>query len=201
MTTNLGTATGMSLSPRGMVMGTREECMDGICPKFRTGFNFLAVPAYDFSIHPGLTFSVWFKPTGCSGDWCRVFDMRDPDSTMNVQLLRQQSLSYFYVQVRRPGQSTSPALYSAAGTWVEGRYVCLCVYVCMCGIQLLVPGSRAGGYAYVRVCACIFLCASAPSWSNITGSVFSCCYLGRGQVCMCMCVRVCMCIIQLLVPE
>ncbi len=80
---------------------------------------------------------------------------------------------------------------------IRGRYVCMCIYVCMCtsGFSgVLFEGERKEvvlhmGQVCIHVCVCMCLCIYTYGHWGVSSS----CIRGRCvYVCVCMCVCLCM---------
>jgi hypothetical protein len=83
-----------------------KDCKDGQCPLFSNG-TYFKLPTYQYGQVPGLTVSMWIKPSNTSGANARIFEMSDSTKTSIMAMYREGWSSKLGFSVTRGGKSTT----------------------------------------------------------------------------------------------
>jgi hypothetical protein len=124
VTLNTGTASDMDLSA-DMELATpssadEEDCKLDECASFN-GSSYFPVPAYDYGLHPGLTFAMWLKPSADGGSGACILDVGDTAKNQSITIARNGTTSNLVFSVRRSksryAELSVPNLWAEPGEW------------------------------------------------------------------------------------
>jgi hypothetical protein len=114
------TSEGLELTTKGIWnVAPPSECKDVACLKVHPGGQ-LQFLAYNFGRHPGLTFSIWFKPISTSSNNSKIFDFSDSAAQYGILLGQHAATDQVLFGVTNAGiewQWKSPAGLWSAGVW------------------------------------------------------------------------------------
>jgi hypothetical protein len=115
---NTGRYTGMNLTLVGnVVQAPVENCRVGTCAQFSNA-GYFRFNTFNWGQHPGLTFSVWFKPLAAAGDYfARIVDV---DVAFIARYADTTNMEFTTRALQAGGSYTYNSFYTTGGEWQVG---------------------------------------------------------------------------------
>ncbi len=149
------------LTNRAVVLADPSKCREFSCAFFPSvaSVPLLDMPNRNFADNPGLTFSVWFRPT-LVGNYVRIFDFGRGASMWNVLMAKLTTTDKMTFAIRRQtpaGTQVNGVWTSGPGVWVIGqwRHIVWSLEPVGTGMYMYMY-MRTHTYVHVSVCVCVW---------------------------------------------
>jgi hypothetical protein len=117
ITASSGNASDLNLLATGIAkLAPANECLHSPCVEFPSSGGFFRLPTINFGQLPGLTISVWIKPSSTSGSSARIVDISSASSGAQIVVSRLGTSSKMRFSVQRP-ELGSVAVETLDGTF------------------------------------------------------------------------------------